>query len=71
MFLTIVLTFVAVALFVVFMSVGLIIKGKELKGTCASKNALVFGNDGTCSICGQEMGSCKNEDDLKMETVKS
>ncbi|NJL15291.1 MAG: hypothetical protein HC913_21315 [Microscillaceae bacterium] len=50
----------AIALFALLMSVGLLLKGKPLEGTCASKNA-VLGLGGTCSVCGQAVGSCETE----------
>jgi hypothetical protein len=61
MILTILLSIGAMGIFVLFMSLGLLIKGKELKGTCASKNAALFGEDAVCSFCGQTAGSCDTE----------
>lgn len=51
----------AIAIFATLMSVGLLIKGKALTGTCASQNAALLGGDGTCGVCGQAVGSCENE----------
>ncbi len=48
------------AIFAILMSVGLLIKGKELKGTCASQSAQ-FGNGDTCGMCGKPVGACDNE----------
>jgi hypothetical protein len=61
MILTILLSIGAMAIFVLFMSVGLLIKGKEIKGTCASKNAALFGEEAVCSFCGQTAGACDAE----------
>ena len=62
---TILLGILFVGIFVVLMSVGLIFKGKELKGTCASQNPLLLENGVSCSVCGQPVGSCENEDATK------
>ncbi|MCU0447765.1 MAG: hypothetical protein MUE85_22935 [Microscillaceae bacterium] len=59
--LTIIFAVAAMGIFVVFMSLGLLIRGKEIKGTCASKNAALFGEDAVCGFCGQTAGSCDTE----------
>ncbi|GAB4406195.1 MAG: hypothetical protein OHK0053_32370 [Microscillaceae bacterium] len=58
----------AIALFALLMSVGLLLKGKPLEGTCASKNA-VLGLGGTCSVCGQAVGSCETDAQPEQEEV--
>ncbi len=60
MALTLILSLAGVSAFVLLMSVGLLIKGKPLTGTCASQNATLNQN-GVCGVCGQSVGSCENE----------
>lgn len=57
---TIFLTIGFIALFVVLMSLGLIFKGREIKGTCASASPALADDLGRCPTCGE--GECKNED---------
>jgi hypothetical protein len=52
--------------FAVAMSAGLLIKGKELKGTCASQNPALLKHGIQCSVCGKEVGSCENEPTSKI-----
>jgi hypothetical protein len=54
------------AIFATLMSVGLLIKGKELKGTCATQSAQ-FGDGDTCGMCGKPVGACENEPQDKTE----
>lgn len=54
------------AIFATLMSVGLLIKGKELKGTCASQSAQ-FGDGDTCGMCGKPVGACENEPKVNSE----
>lgn len=61
MILTLLLTIGSVGLFAILMSVGLLTRGKELKGTCASQNATLFGDDSTCGLCGKPVGTCDEE----------
>ncbi len=62
---TILLSIGVMILFAVFMSLGLILGGKELKGTCASKNVALSGTGAVCGVCGQTAGSCDNEKEEK------
>jgi hypothetical protein len=59
---TLLLSIVGMGLFAFFMSLGLIFRGKEIKGTCASKTTLLYGEGAVCSVCGQVPGSCDTED---------
>lgn len=48
--------------FAILMSAGLLIKGKELKGTCASRNVTLYGEGAVCGICGKVPdGNCDND----------
>lgn len=66
-FLTIILTIGIMAMFAISMSVGLLIKGKELKGTCASQNPALLKDGIYCGACGKTVDSCENE----VKTVKA
>jgi hypothetical protein len=56
--------------FALLMSVGLLIKGKELKGTCASKNVAISGEGAVCSLCGQvPTGNCESENNKNKKLV--
>ncbi len=48
--------------FAVLMSLGLLITGKELKGTCASRNVALYGEGAVCGMCGKVPdGNCENK----------
>lgn len=70
MLVTILISIAAVGIFATLMSVGLLLKGKELKGTCASQSAQ-FGNGETCGMCGKPVGACENEPKDKLELSKN
>lgn len=57
-------------LFAVFMSLGLLLGGKELKGTCASKNVALAGTGEVCSVCGQDPNKCENKKEEGKEERK-
>jgi len=66
--------FLGIGLMMVFaalMSLGLMIKGKPIEGTCASQSKLLS-EDGTCMACGKEVGSCENDlPEINKMTAKS
>ncbi|TAG04353.1 MAG: hypothetical protein EAZ44_04815 [Cytophagia bacterium] len=68
--LTILLSVGVMIAFAVLMSLGLLLGGKELKGTCASKNVALSGTGTVCNVCGQTPGSCDNEKDEKNISVE-
>lgn len=72
MLVTILFSLGVLAFFVLSMSIGLIFKGREIKGTCASKTALLYGEGAVCSVCGKFPGSCDTEEEkLKEKAVVS
>ncbi len=71
MLLTLLFTLGAVALFAILMSVGLLIKGKALEGTCASQSQALYGKGGTCGVCGQAVGSCQTDESVSSKDVES
>jgi hypothetical protein len=49
-------------MFATLLSLGLLIKGQELKGTCASRNVLLNGEGAVCGLCGKiPDGNCDND----------
>lgn len=58
---TVILAIGVMILFAVLMSVGLLIRGKEIKGTCASQNPLLLKNGVECGVCGKPVGSCETD----------
>jgi hypothetical protein len=54
---TIIFTVFAFMLFFFLMAIGLIFRGKVLKGTCGGLNAL-FGK-GSCEVCDKKVEECK------------
>jgi len=58
---TILLSLAVMGFFVLALSLGLLIKGKELKGTCASQSQALADKGIVCSVCGKEVGSCETE----------
>jgi len=68
---TVILAIGVMVLFAVLMSVGLLIRGKEIKGTCASQNPLLLKNGVECGACGKPVGSCENKakDDQKLAAI--
>ncbi|TAF68284.1 MAG: hypothetical protein EAZ55_00240 [Cytophagales bacterium] len=59
---TIILGVVFMGVFALLMSVGLLVRGKELKGTCASQNPELAKLGIECTVCGKVVGSCENEE---------
>lgn len=55
-----ILTFAALMLIVVAMSVGVIMGQKPIKGSCGGMSAL--GMDTVCDICGGRPIDCENEE---------
>jgi uncharacterized protein len=56
---TLLLTFVILILVVLGMSLGLILRGKPIKGTCASMASIGMGE--SCEICGGDRNKCEKE----------
>jgi hypothetical protein len=61
MLVTILLAVGVMAAFVLLMSVGLFFNGKELKGTCASRTSMLYGEGEVCGLCGEIPGNCKDD----------
>ncbi|MDX2302245.1 MAG: hypothetical protein NW226_05560 [Microscillaceae bacterium] len=70
MILTIMLAIGAMGIFALFLSLGLIFKGKPLQGTCASQSAALAADGITCGVCGKAVGSCENTDLDKISAAK-
>lgn len=56
---TFVLAFVFIALMIAGMAVGVIVKGKPIKGSCGGMAALNM--DTACDICGGDTKKCEDE----------
>lgn len=56
---TMVLTFAALLLIIIAMSVGVLLGGKPIKGSCGGMSAL--GMDTVCDICGGNPSKCDEE----------
>lgn len=56
---TILLTFFILLLIVAGMAVGLIVRGKPIKGTCGGIASLGLGQ--ACEICGGDQNKCDTE----------
>lgn len=67
---TFVLAFVVMAIVMVIMAVGMIVKKKPIKGTCASLSNL--GANGECVVCGKKPESSDDEacGDTSPQTLK-
>ena len=66
---TVLLGMTLVGLFAILMSIGLIVRGKEIKGTCASQNPMLLKDGVTCGACGKPVGDCKNKEKQELEKV--
>ena len=55
---TFIISFVVMALFFVLMGIGLILRNKPIKGTCASLSTI--GLNESCEICGGDRNKCDN-----------
>lgn len=67
---TILLGMALVGIFAILMSTGLIVRGKEIKGTCASQNPLLMKEGGTCGACGKPVENCENKKGkAQLETI--
>ncbi len=58
---TILFSLAVMGLFVIALSLGLLIKGKELKGTCASQSGALAEKGIVCGVCGKEVGTCETD----------
>ncbi len=56
---TMILTFAALMLIIIAMSVGVLLGGKPIKGSCGGMSAL--GMDTVCDICGGNPSKCDEE----------
>lgn len=56
---TVILAFVLMVLIVSAMAVGVIIKGKPIKGSCGGISSLGMGT--ACDICGGDSSKCEKE----------
>lgn len=56
---TFVFTFIILMLVILGMAIGLIVKGKPIKGSCGGMSAL--GMDTACDICGGDPNQCDEE----------
>ena len=56
---TFVLAFVFIALMITGMAVGVIVKGRPIKGSCGGMAALNM--DTACDICGGDTKKCEDE----------
>lgn len=57
---TLLLTFVLLLTVITVMAVGVILKGRPIKGSCGGIGALGMGT--ACDICGGEKAKCEKED---------
>jgi uncharacterized protein len=63
---TLLIVFGVMALFVVFMSVGLLLGGKPISGSCGGMSAV--GMKGACDVCGGDLEKCEsNKDPIRQE----
>ena len=58
---TLLLAFILLALVIAGMAIGVILKGKPIKGSCGGMTAL--GMDTACDICGGDKKKCDDEQD--------
>lgn len=56
---TVFLSFIVLALVMAGMAVGVILRGKPIKGTCGGIGALGMG--AACDICGGDTNKCEKE----------
>lgn len=63
---TLLIVFTVMVLFVVFMSVGLLMGGKPISGSCGGMSAV--GMKGACDVCGGDMQKCDSiKDPVRQE----
>lgn len=63
---TLLIVFTVMVLFVVFMSVGLLMGGKPISGSCGGMSAV--GMKGACDVCGGDMQKCDSiKDPIRQE----
>lgn len=66
---TIFLTFFILLLVVAGMAVGLIVRGKPIKGTCGGIASLGLGQ--SCEICGGDQKKCDTKTGSEVDTAES
>lgn len=66
---TIFLTFCILLLVVTGMAIGVIIRGKPIKGSCGGIASLGLGR--ACDICGGDKNKCDTEPDSKAKNAES
>ena len=63
---TLLIVFTVMVLFVVFMSVGLLLGGKPISGSCGGMSAV--GMKGACDVCGGDLEKCDSiKDPIRQE----
>lgn len=64
---TLLIVFTVMVLFVVFMSVGLLMGGKPISGSCGGMSAV--GMKGACDVCGGDLQKCEStsKDPIRQE----
>jgi hypothetical protein len=63
---TLLIVFTVMVLFVVFMSIGLLMGGKPISGSCGGMSAV--GMKGACDVCGGDMQKCESvKDPIRQE----
>ncbi|MFT4766058.1 MAG: hypothetical protein ACI9OH_003181 [Oleispira sp.] len=58
---TLLIVFIVMALFVVFMSAGVLLGGKPISGSCGGMSAV--GMKGACDVCGGDQQKCESSKD--------
>lgn len=58
---TLLIVFTVMVLFIVFMSVGLLMGGKPISGSCGGMSAV--GMKGACDVCGGDTSKCESSKD--------
>lgn len=66
---TLLLSFVILTLVVSAMAVGVILRGKPIKGSCGGIAALGMGQ--ACDICGGDQKKCDDNKKLQRQTPKA
>lgn len=64
-----IITLVVLLLFVVAMSVGVLLGGKPLKGSCGGVGAALGEEDYTCDLCGGDPNKCDEEQQKQSVTA--
>jgi hypothetical protein len=58
---TLLIVFTVMVLFIVLMSVGLLMGGKPISGSCGGMSAV--GMKGACDVCGGDTAKCESSKD--------